>query len=561
MPISDQELLNIIEDSGTIEKADLDKAGEIAKKENISLYESILKGDILSETQLDQLVADKLGVPFVILSTVSIPSEVLGLIPEIVSKKQKVIAFKKDKAGLHVAMRDTKDIGLIELLKKKIGMPIIVYYSTAQEINNAAAQYSKGLIEKFDDIIKENLSKTEGRKIGDEGDLPIIKIVETILSYAYQNKASDIHMEPQELNSIVRFRIDGILHDILTLPIRIHEHIIVRIKVLSKLRIDEHQSAQDGKMQFKTPDEDLDIRVSLVPTTKGEKAVLRLLSSRSMQFSLESLGLVGDDLKKVQSAYKKPYGMILSTGPTGSGKTTSMYAILKLINGRGINISTIEDPVEYDIGGITQIQVNAKTNLTFAAGLRSILRQDPNVILVGEIRDDETASIAVNASMTGHLVLSTIHANDTATSFPRLFEMGIEPFLVASTVNIIIAQRLVRKIHTACRVSEEISSTELSKFFGKEAVSKVFGKQKTIRIYKGKGCKVDHDTGYEGRIGIFEVLLMDEDIRKVIVSKADASEIKKVSVKKGMKTMLEDGLQKIRDGYTTIEEVLRVTKE
>jgi type IV pilus assembly protein PilB len=561
MVISDQELLKLIEESEVADKNDLAKAVEFSQKENISLYDSILKKDLLSDAQLDQLIADKLGVPFILLSEVSIPNEVLNLVPEVVSRKQKIIAFKKDKSGLHVAMRDPKDIGLIELLKKKNGLPIVVYFSTAQEISNAAAQYSKDLIEKFDDIIKENLTKTEGHKITEENDLPIIKIVETILSYAYQNKASDIHIEPHDEYSIVRFRIDGILHDIINLPIKIHEHIIVRIKVLSKLRIDEHQSAQDGKMQFKTSDEDLDIRVSLVPTTKGEKVVMRLLSSRSRQFSLESLGFDNEDLKNVQKAYKKPYGMILSTGPTGSGKTTTMYAILKLINERGINISTIEDPVEYDIGGITQIQVNPKTNLTFAAGLRSILRQDPNVILVGEIRDDETASIAVNASMTGHLVLSTIHANDTATSFPRLFEMGIEPFLVASTINVIIAQRLVRKIHTTCRVSEEISAVELAKYFGKEAVAKVFGKQKNIRIYKGKGCKADHDTGYDGRIGIFEVMVMDESIRKAIVARADASEIKKIAVKDGMRTMLEDGLQKIRDGYTTIEEVLRVTKE
>jgi type IV pilus assembly protein PilB len=385
--------------------------------------------------------------------------------------------------------------------------------------------------------------------------------LDTIVSYAYRNRASDIHIEPQNAGSVTRFRIDGVLHDIVTLPIEVHPQIVSRIKILSNLRIDEHQSAQDGKFKFETPSENLDVRVSIVPVTKGENVVMRLLSERSRQFSLESLGFSSEDLRKTELAYTKPYGMVLSTGPTGSGKTTTMYAILKILNRRGINISTIEDPVEYEMEGISQIQVNTETNLTFAAGLRSILRQDPNIMLVGEIRDNETANIATSAAMTGHLVLSTIHANNAATAIPRLLEMGVEPFLLASTVNVIIAQRLIRKIHSPCRVSKEIAASDVSSAVGAAMVERVFGKSEKIRVYQGKGCKLDYNTGYEGRIGIFEVLVIDDEIREAIMAKKDADVIYQIALKNGMKPMMEDGLEKVAQGLTTIEEVIMATKE
>lgn len=319
--------------------------------------------------------------------------------------------------------------------------------------------------------------------------------------------------------------------------------------------------------------EKLDIRVSIVPITDGEKVVMRLLSERSRQFGLESLGLLGEDLKKVQEAVEKPYGMILAVGPTGCGKTTTLYSILKILNQRDVNISTIEDPVEYDIEGVNQIQVNPKTNLTFAKGLRSIVRQDPDIILVGEIRDEETADIAINSAMTGHLVLSTLHTNDAATTLPRLLDMKIEPFLVASTINIIIAQRLVRKICTKCMVSKEVKpdglvGTKANALDGveglalipRELIKKHFGDKETIRVYHGKGCKVCQGTGYSGRVGIFEVLMMDDDIRQAVVARKDSDTIQALAIQKGMTTMLDDGLQKVARGITTIEEVLRVVK-
>jgi type II secretory ATPase GspE/PulE/Tfp pilus assembly ATPase PilB-like protein len=331
---------------------------------------------------------------------------------------------------------------------------------------------------------------------------------------------------------------------------------------MAKLRTDEHRSAQDGKIRVKFEKEKLDIRVSIIPIVEGEKIVMRLLSARSRQLSLEDLGLAGEDLVKLKKEYSKPYGMVLATGPTGAGKSTTLYAILKILNRREVNISTIEDPVEYDIEGINQIQVNAKTNLTFATGLRSILRQDPDVIMVGEIRDTETADMAINAAMTGHLVLSTLHTNDAPTALPRFLKMGIEPFLIASTVNIIIAQRLIRKTCSQCIVSEPTSSADLKKKFLPGLIDKHFGpNKKNIRLYHSKGCPVCGNTGYSGRIGIFEVLVVNEAIRDLIMKRANADEIREQAIKEGMKTMIEDGIKKALAGTTTIEEVLRATRE
>jgi general secretion pathway protein E len=346
----------------------------------------------------------------------------------------------------------------------------------------------------------------------------------------------------------------------LVLPVALHDQIITRIKVLSRLRTDEHLSPQDGKMRIKLDEEDLDIRVSIVPIAEGEKVVLRLLASHYRQFSLLDLGMNQKDLQKIENAFHKSYGMILSTGPTGSGKSTSIYSILKIINTRDKNITTIEDPIEYRLKGINQIQVNPKTNLTFASGLRSILRQDPNVIFVGEIRDSETAGIAVNAALTGHLVLSTLHTNDAATALPRLTDMKIEPFLVASTVNIIVAQRLVRKICEMCRSSQTMKREDLIKQLPEVIIEKHFGMEESIRVYQGQGCKICHATGYVGRLGVFEILEVTKEIKKLITEKHDSDVIMRKAIEEGMTTMLDDGLDKVIRGLTTFEEVLRVTK-
>jgi len=417
--------------------------------------------------------------------------------------------------------------------------------------------YKKDLQKTFDSFIKDHLEKS-GRII--LNDAPVGKIVDAIINYGYHDNASDIHIEPQEKNSLVRFRIDGVLHDVLIFPKALHDQIVSRIKVLSRLRTDEHLAPQDGKMRLTVDVDDIDIRVSILPVSDGEKIVLRLLTSRLKLFSLIDLGMNETDLKKVNNAYGKSFGMILSTGPTGSGKTTSIYAILKILNTRDKNITTIEDPVEYRIKGVNQINVNTKTNLTFASGLRSILRQDPNIVFVGEIRDGETAGIAVNAALTGHLVLSTLHTNDAATTLPRLIDMKVEPFLVASTVNVIIGQRLVRKICEMCKASLEIDKNDLKKNLTEELIRKHFGANEKIRIYQGKGCKVCHDTGYAGRLGVFEVLEVSKEIKRLIVERTDSDVITKKAIEEGMTTMMEDGLDKVVKGLTTIEEIMRVTK-
>jgi type II secretory ATPase GspE/PulE/Tfp pilus assembly ATPase PilB-like protein len=454
-------------------------------------------------------------------------------------------------------MKEPDDKIVQQMIFRKTGQKVIPHLSTERDIYNALSIYRKDLQKTFDQTVGlVNGQLSEAALVN----APVAELVDMIIDYAYQDKTSDIHIEPQEDTSLIRFRIDGILHDVLSVPKKLHDQIITRLKVLSRLRTDEHMSPQDGKLRMHLAEEDLDIRLSIIPIVEGEKAVLRLLASKFRLFSLTDLGMNDKDLLKVSNAINKSYGMILSTGPTGSGKSTSIYAILKILNSRAKNITTIEDPVEYRIKGLNQIQVNPKTNLTFAAGLRSILRQDPNIVFVGEIRDNETAAIAVNAALTGHLVLSTLHTNDAATALPRLTDMEVEPFLVASTVNIIIAQRLMRKICEMCKASTAVNVSYLSKQLPQAAIVKNFGHKEEIHIYSGKGCKLCHHTGYKGRVGAFEVLEVSKTIRALITDKQDSEAVLKQALAEGMTTMLDDGLQKVSKGVTTIEEVLRVTK-
>lgn len=557
MIISDDQLKSLILGNNLATEAKLAEISEFAKNSDISLADALIEKDIVSDENLGQLIANYLKLPFINLAKISIPSEVVRIIPEKIARKQKVIPFSRDEYGIKLAMVDPGNTTIQEMISKKTGEKIIPYLVTERDIFSSFHIFRKELQKTYEGLFSEEIGKT-GNLMTDEA--PIAKIVDLLIDFAYQDKASDIHIEPEEKNSLVRFRIDGILHDVLFLPKNLHERIISRIKVLSKLRTDEHLAPQDGKIRMKLDEENLDLRVSIIPMADGEKAVLRLLSSHFRQFSLLDLGMQEKDLRKVTNATSKSYGMILSTGPTGSGKTTTIYAILKILNTREKNITTIEDPVEYRIKGVNQIQTNPKTNLTFASGLRSILRQDPNIVFVGEIRDSETAGIAVNAALTGHLVLSTLHTNDAATALPRLIDMKVEPFLVASTVNIIIAQRLVRKICEMCKTINVMPTSELSKHIPIEIIKKNFGDTEKIDTYVGKGCQICHEIGYAGRVGVFEVLEVTKDIRKLITEKNDADVIAHAATAEGMTTMLDDGLQKVAKGITTIEEVLRVTK-
>jgi len=394
-------------------------------------------------------------------------------------------------------------------------------------------------------------------KRGDE--VSIINLVDSLVSYAQEVRASDIHIDPAERELRVRLRIDGVLQKSLTMPLRFHDEVISRIKVLTGLRTDEHRAAQDGRFRvYIDGDIPVDVRVSIAPTYHGENAVLRLLTDKEEKFTLESLGFSKDDQKKISEAIQKPTGMILATGPTGSGKTTTLYTVLKMLNKEDVSIVTIEDPIEYAIDGIEQIQVNSVSGLTFANGLRSILRQDPNIIMVGEIRDKETSGIAVNTALTGHLLLSTLHTNDASTTLPRLLDMGIEPYLVASTVNIAIGQRLVRRICKNCKKERAMSKTERAHVL--EAMPQMVVDANLV-LYEGGGCEECNNTGYRGRLCVNEILVIDGDVRDAILRMAPASEIRKIAIRNGMIPLLADGMYKVRDGHTTLEEVLRVIHE
>lgn len=558
MTESDKKLIDFLLQGEFLTEEDLKGIQEAAKQEEKTLEEILVERDVMKEDELGQIVADINDWKFVSLGQESIDHTVLKLIPETVAKNQKVLAFAKTKEGVRVAMSNPDDTTVIHLLQKKLGGPVIPCYATASDILTSISHYQQDIEKRFDELIKAHAKEAVG---GDAEDSSVVGIVNLLLSHSYQNHASDIHVEPQEEDTVVRFRIDGVMHDIVTIPKKIHELIITRVKIMSKLRTDEHQIPQDGKLRFLYEDEPVDVRISIVPTTKGENIVMRLLAGKDRQLTLEDLGFSPSDYQKVKKNIKKPWGLILATGPTGSGKTTSLYAILKILNSKDVNVATIEDPVEYNIDGVTQIQVNTKAKLTFSAGLRSIVRQDPDIIMVGEIRDEETAEIAVNSAMTGHLVLSTLHTNDAPTTLPRLLDMNIEPFLVASTINIAIGQRLLRKNCPKCIQSYEMTLEEIQKKFPKSVVEKLAAKGKDkFLFYQGMGCELCQNSGYKGRMGVYEILEMTNEIRELIMANADADAIKAKAIEQGMTTMFDDGLEKVLNGTTTVEELLRVTK-
>lgn len=553
--LSDAKLQQIISETKVVPESDLAEALAFAQKEQRPLSEILVERDLLSDEHLGQLVAEHTGYPFINLRKASIPDDVLRTVPESMARAMQVIVFGQTSQAIQLAMANPLDVATVHLIEKKTGKLAQVHFATDRDVRDAIGYYKRGLQFEFAKLVEDKLA-------GNDATPPVVELLEIMVQYAYLQKASDIHIEPNDENVVVRFRVDGVLHDMVKLPKHLLETMITRIKILAKLRTDEHRSAQDGKMVQKLEQEDLDIRVSILPVSEGEKAVLRLLSSRSRQYALEDIGFGPSDVDRVRKYLKRPQGMILVTGPTGSGKTTTLYAFLKILNRREVNISTIEDPVEYAIAGINQIQVNAATNLTFATGLRSIVRQDPDIIMIGEIRDEETAGIAVNSAMTGHLVLSTLHTNDAATTLPRLLDMEVEPYLAASTVNIAVGQRLVRKICTQCVMSEVVEGDQMKELMQQFNLLKYVKKDtKQLRFYKGRGCNSCNHSGYVGRVGVFEVLEMSPAIRQLILNHADSDQIKQQAIKEGMTTMFEDGFHKALLGVTTLEEVLRVVAE
>jgi len=561
MPVTDAELTKVLGDMHYLPEAKLQTATKQAESERISLYDALIQHDYLSEDDLGKVVAYHYQLPYVALGKVSITDDLLHLLPADLAETYQTVPFEFTDGELHIATMQPEAEDLFAMLAKKAGAKSYrVSYATEPGITSALHYYKQQLQGVFDKLLAK-----------DQNAPPIAELVDACFEYAYDARASDIHIEPLRESTVVRFRIDGVLHDEVYFPKKLHDQIVTRLKVLARLRTDEHLSAQDGRLHISIGNDDLTVRISVVPVVMGEKVVMRLLAKHSRQFNLTDLGMSTTDLNSVRHGFARPFGMILSTGPTGSGKTTTMYAILKILNTRDRNIATIEDPVEYELDGINQIQANSKTNLTFSEGLRSLLRQDPDVLFVGEIRDEETAGIAVNAAMTGHLVLSTMHTNDAVTTLPRLIDMGIEPFLAASTVNVIVGQRLVRQICEHCKASLELTkgtkgwqgdqaTAGLLDSLEPALLTKHFGKKTSIRVYHGVGCGACHDTGYQGRIGIFEILGITPKLAQLISAKVDTDALMKQAIADGMTTMLDDGLEKVAAGQTTLSEIVRVTR-
>lgn len=572
-----------VTDSGLVSAADFDAAEKEAIAKSQKVGDVLVAQGKMTDDDYRRVLAYITAIPFIDLQEQKIDFDILSMIPEPIARKHNIIAFKKKGDALEVAMLDVDDLSAIDFIKKKTGLRILPRLSNPSSIKSVLLQYQKSLKADFGDIIQQESSnlKTIDMGNGEEAsgedlkkmadDLPTVRIVETLLKHAAIQGASDIHIEQTEFEVIVRYRIDGMLHDAMILPKVVGPSITARIKVLSNLKLDEKRLPQDGRFRIDLNGEKISFRVSVLPTYYGEKTVMRLLRESVSGFTLESLGFHGRDLEVLHAGVQSSEGLFLTTGPTGSGKTTTLYTVLDILNTADVNISTVEDPVEYQIKRINQTQVKPEIGFTFASGLRSLLRQDPDIIMVGEIRDNETASLAINAALTGHFVLSTLHTNSAAGAIPRLMDMKCEPFLLVSTLKVIIAQRLVRKLHSN---SEKYNLTDaeierINKYMDMDRVlaalkaEKVVDSKatwKTIDFYKPKADKETED-GYKGRVGIHEVLVMSQTIRDLIISGGTSDAIEVQARKEGMLTMAEDGLFKAAQGQTTIEEILRVVSE
>ncbi len=586
MQIDEEQLKKFILESKLVSRSDLDESIKKAEEKKQKFGDILLSNGKISETDLRRMEAFVLGIPFVNLANQKIDIAVLSLIPEPIARNHNIIAYKKSEAGLEVAMLDTNDIPVTDFIKKRSGLKILPRLTDTASVRSALVQYRKSLQVEFDNIIQKEsaslktISKEEGGMSGEKSeqelkemaeDLPVVKIVDSLIFHAILQNASDVHIEPGEMELVVRYRIDGILHDAMMLDKSAAPGITARIKVLANLKLDEKRLPQDGRFKIDQNGEKISFRVSTLPTYFGEKTVIRILRENSHGLTLESTGFHGEGLEKIHEALNQKIGMILATGPTGSGKTTTLYTMLDILNRPEVNISTIEDPIEYQMPRINQTQVRPEIGMTFANGLRTLLRQDPDIIMVGEIRDTETAGLAINAALTGHLVLSTIHTNSAAGAIPRLIDMGVEPFLLVSTVKTIIAQRLVRKLVSNKNkyILSEAELKDLGKMVDLERVllqlknENIIGAKDTwaeVPFYKAnkEGNSAD---GYSGRIGIHEVLKVTPIIKELIIKGCSQDEIELQAKKEGMATMLEDGILKAVQGYTSLEEVLRVVSE
>ena len=559
-------LSRILLDGGIITEEQLKEALQEQRKKGGSLSRIIYKKGFADEKTLMACLSEQLNIPPINLSKFKISKEVIEIIPKTIAKKYSIIPISKMGKTLTIAMLDPLNVFATDDLKSATGYEIDPVIATEKDILNAIDQYyqeSFDMKEILKDIdIKESAEKKKvnlEKLLRETEEAPVVKMVNVVLAQAIKEKASDIHIEPEDKALRIRYRIDGILYERLSPPKKLQAAIISRIKIMSNLDIAERRLPQDGRMRIVLNNREIDFRVSILPIVFGEKAVLRILDKSSLTLDLGKLGFGEKELEIFTESISKPHGMILLTGPTGSGKTTTLYSALSKINSPTKNIITVEDPVEYQLKGINQVQARPDIGLTFAGGLRSILRQDPDIIMVGEIRDLETADIAIKSALTGHLVFSTLHTNDAPGAITRLIDMGIEPFLLSSSLIMVAAQRLMRKICENCK--EEVNLQEKSKENFARILQEPISKISDLTIYKGKGCELCNNTGYKGRVAVVEILKIDDSIKQLIMDKATAGEIKETAVKGGMRTLQQGGISLIKNGTTTIEEVLRVTAE
>ncbi len=583
MYIEESKIKDFIIDSGLLSIDEIESAFVRTKQSGMSLSDYLISEGKLSEDEVKKIQAYILGIPFIDIGAEKISKDVLTIIPEPIARKHNIIAYKNSGSVLEVAMLDTDDLSAIDFIKKKSGLKIAPRLTSSTALKKALVLYQKSLKADFGDIIKnqtEEIKNWSSRVANQKNqndyvlqqiatELPIVRIIDTLLKHAVLQGASDIHIEPAEKELIIRYRVDGLLHDAMKLPKEAASAIIARIKVLSSLKLDEKRLPQDGRFKIDLDGEKVSFRISVIPVYYGEKAVMRILREGGNGFTLEALGFHGEGLEKIHEALKQKTGLILATGPTGSGKSTTLYTLMDLLNDPNINISTIEDPIEYQMPRINQTQVNNEIGFTFSEGLRSLVRQDPDIIMVGEIRDQETASLSVNASLTGHLVLSTLHTNSAAGTIPRLINMGAQPFLLTSTIKVIIGQRLVRKLNHKEKyylkkpgIKQLEKNADLKKVMQHLLKEGILKEEKTwdkIPFYRA--VTNGEDEGYAGRIGIHEILNITEPIKSLIINEASSSEIHNEAVKEGMLTMVEDGICKVVEGLTTLEEVFRVISE
>ena len=584
MHVEKDQLKRFMLDSGLISRSDISSAEKKAEEKNQDIGSVLVSEGKLSPSNLKRMQAYVIGIPFMSLNGAKIEPSVLSIIPEPIARTHNIIAYKKSKEGLEVAMLDVDDLSVIDFIKKKVNLKIMPRLTDEESIKTALLQYKKTLQAEFNDIIHKESASIKAISEGSEGeqlsaeelkemaeDLPIVKIVDAIISHAILQNASDIHIEPGENELVVRYRIDGILHDAMSLSKDTSAGIVARIKVLSNLKLDEKRLPQDGRFKIDDNGQKVSFRVSTLPTFFGEKTVIRILKETAHGFTLEVLGFHGEGLEEIHNSMKQKTGMVLATGPTGSGKTTTLYTMLDILNSPDVNISTIEDPIEYQVARINQTQVRPEIGLTFANGLRTLLRQDPDIIMVGEIRDGETAGLAVNASLTGHLVLSTVHTSSASGAIPPLLDMGVELFLIISKVKTIIAQRLIRKLHSNKEqyflspaelkaIQKIVDLDRVMSFLKSENIVAKDATWDKIPFYHPKKSE-DCESGYSGRIGIHEVLKVTSTIRELIIKNASQDEIETQAKKDGMMTMIEDGIFQAVQGITSTEEVLRVVSE